>query len=93
MKRIRGKILENFKEDPASEPDQASNTWLLDGKLDEDIIDWETVQPVFQESELGTEIVEATLSGPNTFTIRTRGESRLKKHDILYVDVRSEREA
>src|SRR6516164_4245790 len=37
MKRVNAKIEENRKEDPASEPDKDSNTWLIDAKLDEDL--------------------------------------------------------
>jgi hypothetical protein len=92
MKRIRGKIEENMKEDPASEPDQATDTWLLDGKLDEDIVGWESVRPVFHENEIGSEIVEASLSGPSNFSIRTRGKSRLEKGDVIYVDIRAANE-
>ncbi len=88
MKKIRGKIEEAMKEDPESEPDKATDTWLLDGKLEEDVINWESARPVFQESEIGAGIVEATLSGPRTFTIRTHGRSRLKKGDDLSVDIR-----
>ncbi len=88
MKRIRGKIEEAMKEDPESEPDKATDTWLLDGKLEEDVIDWESARPVFQETEIGAGIVEASFSGPRTFTIRTRGPSRLKKGDELSVDIR-----
>ena len=44
MRRVEAKIVENRKEDPASEPDQDPNTWLIEAKLDEDILDWETVR-------------------------------------------------
>jgi hypothetical protein len=37
MRRVEAKIVENRKEDPASEPDQDPNTWLIEVKLDEDI--------------------------------------------------------
>ena len=40
MKMVEAKIVANFKEDPASEPDQEPSTWLIEAKLDEDIIDW-----------------------------------------------------
>jgi hypothetical protein len=41
MRRVEAKIVENRKEDPASEPDQDRNTWLIEAKLDEDILDSE----------------------------------------------------
>jgi hypothetical protein len=44
MKRIEAKILESRKEDPASEPDQDPATWLIEAKLDQDILDWERAQ-------------------------------------------------
>ena len=44
MKRAEAKIVDNKKEDPASEPDQDPNTWLIEAKLDQDILDWETVR-------------------------------------------------
>jgi hypothetical protein len=43
MRRFQGKIEENTKEDPVSEPDKAPNTWLVEDKLNEDIPDWEKV--------------------------------------------------
>ena len=39
MKRVEAKIVENSKEDPASEPDQDPNTWLVEAELGQDIID------------------------------------------------------
>jgi hypothetical protein len=41
MKRVEAKILENEPEDPRTEPDQEPNTWLIQGKLSEDVLDWE----------------------------------------------------
>jgi hypothetical protein len=52
MKRAEAKIVENRKEDPASEPDQAPNTWLIEAKLDEDILDWENVRLDLRFSEI-----------------------------------------
>ena len=59
MKRVEAKIVENRKEDAASEPDQDPNTWLIEAKLDEDILDWESVRLDFRFSEIDAEIVEA----------------------------------
>ena len=88
MKRAEAKILENRKEIPASEPDQDPDTWLLEAKLEEDILDWERVRLDFHPSEIEAEIVESSLAEPDRFTIRTRGKSPLKKGDVIHVDVR-----
>jgi hypothetical protein len=79
MKRVEAKVIENRKEDPASEPDQGPNTWLIEAKLDEDILDWETVRLNFRFSEINAEIVESSRSKPNRFTVRTRGKSPCKR--------------
>ena len=52
MRRAEAKIVENRKEDPVSGPDQDPNTWLIEAKLDEDILDWETVRLDFRISEI-----------------------------------------
>jgi hypothetical protein len=88
MKRAEAKILENRKEIPASEPDQNSDTWLLEAKLEEDILDWESVRLDFHSSEIEAEIVESSLAEPDRFTIRTRGKSPLTKGYVIHVDVR-----
>ena len=88
MKRAEAKILENRKEIPASEPDQNPDTWLLEAKLQEDILDWENVRLDFHSSEIVAEIVESSLAEPDRFTIRTHGQSPLKKGDVIHVDVR-----
>ena len=87
MKRVNAKIEENRKEDPASEPDKDPNTWLIEAKLDEDIIDWETVRLDFRFDEIEAEIVESSMSEPTRFTVRTRGKSPLKKGDLIHVDI------
>ena len=93
MKRVEAKVIENRKEDPASEPDQDPNTWLIEGKLDEDILDWETVRLDFRFSEIDTEIVESSMSEPNHFTVRTRGKSPLQKDDVIHCDIRNQNES
>jgi hypothetical protein len=92
MKRAEVKIVENRKEDPASEPDQDPNTWLIEATLDEDVLDWETVRLDFRFSEIDTEIVESSMSSPDHLTIRTRGQSPLKKHDFIHLDIRESNE-
>lgn len=92
MKIVRAKIEENRKEDPSSEPDKDPNTWLIEGKFHEGIPYWETAHLDFRASEIEAEIVEGSVSGPTTFTLRTRGKSPLKKGDTIDVDVREENE-
>lgn len=92
MRRAEAKVVENLKEDPASEPDQDPNTWLIEAKLEEDILDWETVRLDFRSSEIEAEIIESSMSETNYFTIRTRGKSPLQKGDVIHVDVRDQTE-
>jgi hypothetical protein len=92
MKRVEAKILENRKEDPASEPDQDPNIWLIEAKLDQDILDWESVQLDLRASEIDAEIIESSMSGPDHFTVRTRGQSPLQKDDVIHLDVRKQNE-
>jgi hypothetical protein len=72
MKRVEAKIVENRKEDPASEPDQDPNTWLIEAKLDQDILDWESVRLDLRSSEIDAEIVESSMSGPDQSWIAKR---------------------
>jgi len=88
MKIYEAKIEESKKENPASEPDKDPNTWLIVGKFREDVPNWETAQLEFRSSEIGAEIVESSSSGPDTFTLRTHGESPLRKGDAVHVVVR-----
>ena len=90
MKICEATIEENSKEDPASEPDQDQNSWLIVGKLSEDIPNWETAELNFRSAEIGAESLEGNSSGPDTFTLRTRGQSPLKKGDVIHVEVRGE---
>ena len=87
MKRVKAKIEENRKEDPRSEPDRLANTWQIEGKLDEDFIDWEKVRLDLRFSEVDAEILESRMSEANRFTVRTRGKSPLEKGDVIHVDI------
>ena len=93
MRRAEAKIVENRKEDPASEPDQDPNTWLIEAKLDENILDWESVRLDFRFSEIDAEILESSMSEANRFTVRTHGKSPLQKHDVIHVDIRNQNES
>lgn len=90
MRIYEAKVEENSKEDPASEPDKERNTWLMVGKFDEDVPNWETAQLDLQTAEIGAEIVECSFSGPDTFTLRTRSQSPLRAGDSIHVSVRGE---
>jgi len=92
MKTVQAKIEENRKELPESEPDKDQNTWLIEAKLDEHITDWETVQLDLRPGEIEAEIVESSMSEPNRLTLRTRGQSPLKKGKVIYVDVRDQKQ-
>ena len=87
---MKRKIEENRKEDSASEPDKDPNTWLIEAKLDEGIIDWENVRIDFRFDEIEAEIVESSMSEPNRFTVRTHGEAPLKRGDVIHVDIREQ---
>jgi HSP20 family molecular chaperone IbpA len=88
MKRVQAKIEENRKEDPTSEPDNDSDRWLIEARLEEDIPNWQNVRLHFESPGVEAEIVEVSMSGPNRFTVRTESESPLKKGDVIQVEVR-----
>jgi hypothetical protein len=48
MKIFEAKVEGNKKEDPASEPDEARNTWLIVGKVAEEVPNWDAAQLDFQ---------------------------------------------
>ena len=77
--RILAKVEANRKEDPSSEPGSDPNTWLIEARLEEDIPDWESARLHFESPGVEAEIIEVTISEPTRFTVRTRGESPLKK--------------
>ena len=87
MKRLEATIEENRKEGPTSEPDNELNTWLIEAKLHEDISDWESVRLHFEPPGVEAEIIESSMSEPNRLVVRTRGESPLKRGDVIQVDV------
>jgi hypothetical protein len=92
MKRVEAKIVGNVKESPTSEPDEDPNTWLIEAKLEEDVFEWENVQLDFRGSEIKAEIVETAMTEPTRCTVRTRGQSPLKKGDHIHVDIREQKE-
>jgi hypothetical protein len=72
---------------------QDANTWLIEAKLDEDILDWEGVRLDFRISEIDAEIVESSMSKQDRFTVRTRGKSRLQKDDVIHLDIWNQNES
>jgi hypothetical protein len=93
MKRVEAKINSNTKENPATELDHDPNTWLIEGKLDEDIIGWEKARLDVAVSEINTEIIETSMSEPRCFTIRTRGKSAVREGKTIHLNVRKQDEA
>jgi len=87
MKRVQARIEENRKEDPSSEPDHDSNTWLIEARLEEDIPNWENVRLQFESPGVEAEVLEVSMSDSNRFTVRTEGKSPLKRGDIIQVQV------
>ena len=87
MKRVQARIEENRKEDPSSEPDHDSNTWLIEARLEEDIPNWENVRLQFESPGVEAEVLEVSMSESNWFTVRTEGKSPLKRGDIIQVQV------
>jgi len=93
MKRVEAKIVASTRENPATELDQDSNTWLIEGELKEDVIRWEEARLEFSVSEINAEIVESGMSEPRRFTIRTRGRPAVREGEIIHVDVRHPNDA
>jgi len=87
MKRLQAKIEENRKEEPSSEPDHDPNTWMIEARLEEDIPNWENARLHFEAPGVEAEIVEVSISEANRFTVRTEGESPLKRGDVIHVQV------
>jgi hypothetical protein len=88
MKVLEAKVVENRKEAPGSEPDQRADTWLIEAKLVQDVMGWENMRIEVQTSEIGAEIIETSMGSAREFTVRTRGQSQVKKGETLHVAVR-----
>ncbi len=85
MKRIEAKVLDNREEDPGSEPDNLTNSWLIEGKLDEHVLDWESAQ--VRPTGIQAEVLETNMTETNAFIVRTHGKSPLTRGDHIFVDV------
>jgi hypothetical protein len=88
MKVLEAKVVENRRETPESEPDRLSDTWLVEAKLGQDVLGWENMRVEVQTSEIGAEILETSMGTAKEFTVRTRGQSQVKKGDTMHVAIR-----
>ena len=88
MKILNAKVVETRKEEPGTEPDFRADTWLIEGKLEQDLMGWEGMKIDVRAPEIGAEIVEATMSDAKRFTIRTRGEPKVHKGSTFAVAAR-----
>ena len=88
MKILNAKIVESRKEEPGTEPDRRADTWLLEAKLENDLIGWENMKIDVPAPEIGAEIIETTMADAKHFTIRTRGEPKVRKGSGFTVAVR-----
>jgi hypothetical protein len=88
MKILNAKVVESRKEEPGTEPDRRADTWLIEGKLEQDLMGWENMKIDVPAPEVGAEIVETTMADAKRFTIRTRGEPKVHKGSRLAVTVR-----
>jgi len=88
MKILNAKITESRKEEPGTEPDRRADTWLLQAKLEQDLMGWENMKIDVPAGEIGAEIIETTMADAKHFTMRTRGEPKVHKGTSLAVAVR-----
>jgi hypothetical protein len=88
MKVLQAKVVENRKEDPGTEPDHRSDTWLIEAKLEQNVFGWQSTRIDLQASEVGAEIIETSMADAKQFTVRTRGKPSVDKGDRLHVAVR-----
>jgi hypothetical protein len=93
MKVLEAKVVDNRKEDPGSEPDHRTDTWIIEAKLETDLLDWAGSRIDVRPSEIGAEIIEATLTDAKRFVVRTRHEPKLKKGDAFQAAIREEQRA
>jgi hypothetical protein len=88
MKILEAKVVESRKEEAGTEPDQRTDSWLVEAKLEGDLVDWENMRIDVRAPEIGAEIIETTMADAKRFTIRTRGEPKVHKHSRFVVAVR-----
>ena len=88
MKVLEAKILEIRDEEPGSEPDHRTDTWMIEAKLTEHILGWQDVRIDLQAAEVGAEIIETSMADARGFTVRTRGKPQVEKGGVIHVAVR-----
>ena len=88
MKILSAKVVQSRKEEPGTEPDQRTDTWLIEAKLEHDLMGWENMKIEVPAPEIGAEIVETTLADAKHLTVRTRGEPKVHKSSVFAVAVR-----
>jgi hypothetical protein len=93
MKILEAKVVDKLSEDPQSEPDRRTDTWIIEAKLEADLLGWEDLRVDVRASEIGAEIIEASMTDPKRFTVRTRHEPTLNKGDAFQVALREQQRA
>jgi hypothetical protein len=93
MKILNAKVVESRKEEAGTEPDRRADTWLIEGKLEQDLMGWENLKIEVPAPEIGAEILETTMADAKRFIIRTRGEPTVHKGSQFAVAVREARAA
>ena len=93
MKILNAKVVECRKEEPGTEPDRRSDTWLIEGKLERDLMGWENMKIDVPAPEIGAELIEITLADAKHFTIRARGEPKVHKGSRFAVALRETQNA
>jgi hypothetical protein len=88
MKVLEAKVVDIRQEDPASEPDRLTDTWVIEAKLEERVLGWEEVRIDLQAAAVGAEIIETSMAGAREFTVRTRGKPQVEKGHVIHVAVR-----
>jgi hypothetical protein len=88
MKVLSAKVVESRKEEPGTEPDHRTDTWLIEAKLERDLIGWENMKIEVPAPEIGAEIVETTIADAKHFTVRTRDEPKVHTGSTFAVAVR-----
>ena len=93
MKILEAKVVESRNEEAGTEPDHRTDTWLVEAKLEQDLMGWENMRLDVRAPEIGAEIVEATMADAKRVTLRTRGEPKIHKGSRFAVAVREAQSA
>jgi hypothetical protein len=93
MKILEAKVVASRKEEAGTEPDHRTDTWLVEAKLEGDLVGWENMRIDVRAPEIGAEIVEITMADAKRFTVRTRGEPKIHKGSTFAVVVRETQSA